>query len=141
MSDMKMPGAAASRELPASAALLIDVRKELMGDAMVLALGQLFELTLAIPLAVGAAADPRDALVVLEEPRVARGEALWLELVQHVLHLLGVLEVRRVVLGEVLEEGRAVREAHRKSSSQPPSSAARGSPPSPDPRGKRLEPW
>merc|ERR1740123_2584629 len=81
-------------------------------DAVVLALGQLLELALAVAPAVGPEADALHALVVLREPGGAVHQALGLQLVQRVLELLTGLQVRRMVLREVLEEGRAVGEAH-----------------------------
>merc|ERR1719336_1704431 len=79
---------------------------------MVLALRKLFKLSFAVALAVGAEADPGDALVVLRHPRGAMNQAPRTDLVERVLQLLARLQVRGVVLREVLEERRAVGEAH-----------------------------
>eukprot|EP00928_Gymnodinium_smaydae_P091292 TRINITY_DN749_c0_g1_i1.p1 TRINITY_DN749_c0_g1~~TRINITY_DN749_c0_g1_i1.p1 ORF type:complete len:106 (-),score=13.84 TRINITY_DN749_c0_g1_i1:17-334(-) len=89
------------------------MREQVVSNAMVLALAQLFELALAVALAVGAQADALDARVVLGEPGSALRQALGLDLLEGILVLLPWLQVRGMILGEVLEEGRAVREAHR----------------------------
>eukprot|EP00409_Alexandrium_fundyense_P004575 CAMPEP_0185900446 /NCGR_PEP_ID=MMETSP0196C-20130402/2_1 /TAXON_ID=2932 /ORGANISM="Alexandrium fundyense, Strain CCMP1719" /LENGTH=93 /DNA_ID=CAMNT_0028618885 /DNA_START=36 /DNA_END=315 /DNA_ORIENTATION=+ len=77
----------------------LDVAEDLVGNAMA------FDAKLeVIPL----------CLIVLHEPGIASGKALWLELINWILCLLAVLQVRRVVLWEVLEECWAVGETHRK---------------------------
>eukprot|EP00928_Gymnodinium_smaydae_P091293 TRINITY_DN749_c0_g1_i2.p1 TRINITY_DN749_c0_g1~~TRINITY_DN749_c0_g1_i2.p1 ORF type:complete len:106 (-),score=5.65 TRINITY_DN749_c0_g1_i2:194-511(-) len=97
----------------ASAQCSLEVAEQIVRNAVVLALAQLLELPLAVPLAVGAEADALDAGVVLGEPAAALRQALRLNLFERILVLLARLEMRSMILGEVLEEGRAVREAHR----------------------------
>eukprot|EP00747_Dinoflagellata_sp_TGD_P026748 gnl/TRDRNA2_/TRDRNA2_132153_c0_seq1.p1 gnl/TRDRNA2_/TRDRNA2_132153_c0~~gnl/TRDRNA2_/TRDRNA2_132153_c0_seq1.p1 ORF type:complete len:160 (-),score=12.86 gnl/TRDRNA2_/TRDRNA2_132153_c0_seq1:65-544(-) len=91
----------------------LQVDKNLMGDAMVLACRELLVLTGAVALAVGAKIDAGHAVVVLLEPCVAVDQADRLDVVDRVLNLSAFLvRMRRNVLREVLEEGWAVREAH-----------------------------
>eukprot|EP00404_Azadinium_spinosum_P018279 CAMPEP_0180498546 /NCGR_PEP_ID=MMETSP1036_2-20121128/43394_1 /TAXON_ID=632150 /ORGANISM="Azadinium spinosum, Strain 3D9" /LENGTH=129 /DNA_ID=CAMNT_0022507189 /DNA_START=29 /DNA_END=415 /DNA_ORIENTATION=- len=87
--------------------------EKLVRHAVILALGQLLELALAIALPVGAHADPLHTLVVLMEPGMAMTEAPRTDLVERVLVLLAMLQMRGMVLREMLEEGRAVGERHR----------------------------
>merc|ERR1740121_2854851 len=79
---------------------------------MLLALGQLLELPLTIAPAIRTHADTLHALVVLRQPRGAMHQALGPQLIERILELLAGLQMRRVVLREVLKERRAVGEAH-----------------------------
>merc|ERR1740121_543162 len=90
----------------------LHVCEQLVRNAMVLALGQLLELALAIAPAIGAETDALHTLVVFRQPGGAMHQALGLQLIQRILELFTRLQVRRMVLREVLKEGRAVGETH-----------------------------
>ena len=86
--------------------------EDLMRDAVVLAHRQLLKLALAVALAVGTHGDSLDAGIVLLQPIGAAREASRLDLIQRVLVLFAWFQVGRMVLWEMQEELRAVREAH-----------------------------
>eukprot|EP00931_Biecheleriopsis_adriatica_P114400 TRINITY_DN9011_c0_g1_i1.p1 TRINITY_DN9011_c0_g1~~TRINITY_DN9011_c0_g1_i1.p1 ORF type:complete len:125 (+),score=11.35 TRINITY_DN9011_c0_g1_i1:48-422(+) len=90
----------------------LDMVKDLVCHAVVLAHHHFLELPLAVTFSIRSAGDPHLTIVVLRQPSRAGGEALRADVVDGVLVLLTGLQVWSMVLREVREELRAVGEAH-----------------------------
>merc|ERR1719329_1856963 len=90
----------------------LQVTEDLVGDAVVLAHAQLLKLAFAVALAISAHCQTVDTSIVLGEPACARCEAARLNVLQWIHKLFALVDVRSVVLREVLEERWTVGKAH-----------------------------